>query len=92
MPKPSNVQSIPVSLAGIADKMIDFIRSLLSKALKGNEHLSRGLMTGVVRTAKDGIISGLNNPKICTMLDCDFLINLVLPNRKCAVYLSTLTI
>ena len=29
-------------------------------------------MTGVVRTAKDGIMSGLNNPKICTMLDKNF--------------------
>ncbi len=48
------------------------MRNLLSSALKGNEHLHRGLMTGVVRTAKDGILSGLNNPNIYTMLDSPF--------------------
>ena len=48
------------------------MRSFLSKGLKGNACLQRGLMTGVVRTAKDGIVSGLNNPKICTMLDAPF--------------------
>ena len=54
------------------DKMIEFMRQLLSKALKSNTNLHRGFMTGVVRTAKDGIVSGLNNPKICTMLDANF--------------------
>ncbi len=54
---------------GFYDKMIGFMRNLLSPALKGNEHLHRGLMTGVVRTAKDGILSGLNNPDIYTMVD-----------------------
>ena len=54
------------------EEMTDFMRQLLSKALKGNVHLCRGFMTGVVRTAKDGILSGLNNPKICTMLDKNF--------------------
>ena len=54
------------------DKMIEFMRNLLSKALKGNECLCRGLMTGVVRTAKDGIMSGLNNPDIYTVLDAPF--------------------
>src|SRR3990167_893106 len=57
---------------GFYDLMIDFMRDLLSSALKGNLHLHRGFMTGVVRTAKDGILSGLNNPTICTMLDRDF--------------------
>ncbi|MBM3198229.1 MAG: hypothetical protein FJZ58_03130 [Chlamydiae bacterium] len=57
---------------GYYDQMIAFMRQLLSKALKGNIHLCRGLMTGVVRTAKDGILSGLNSPQICTMLDWNF--------------------
>lgn len=57
---------------GFHDPMIGFMSSLLSSALKGNEHLHRGFMTGVVRTAKDGILSGLNNLQICTMLDSDF--------------------
>ncbi len=54
------------------DDMIEFMRNLLSECLKDNTHLQKGFMTGVVRTAKDGIISGLNNPKICTMLDGGF--------------------
>ena len=54
------------------DEMIGFMRNLLSSALKGNEHLHRSLMTGVVRTAKDGILSGLNNPDIYTMLDAGY--------------------
>ena len=52
--------------------MINFMRQLLSKALKGNPHLDRGFMTGVVRTAKDGIFSGLNNLDIYTMLDAGY--------------------
>ena len=54
------------------DEMIAFMRQLLSKALKGNIHLHRGFMTGVVRTAKDGIMSGLNNPVVYTMLDAGY--------------------
>ena len=57
---------------GYYDEMIEFMRDLFAKALKGNIHLRKGFMTGVVRTAKDGILSGLNNPKICTMLDSEY--------------------
>lgn len=53
-------------------EMIGFMRNLLSPALKGNEHLHKGFMTGVVRTAKDGILSGLNNPDIYTLLDAGY--------------------
>ena len=59
-------------IRGYYSKMIGFLSLVLSKALKGNEHLYKGFMTGVVRTARDGILSGLNNPKICTMLDKNF--------------------
>ncbi|MBM3198711.1 MAG: hypothetical protein FJZ58_05595 [Chlamydiae bacterium] len=54
------------------DEMLNFMRQLLSKTLKGNDYLCKGFMTGIVRTAKDGILSGLNNPQICTMLDWNF--------------------
>ncbi len=57
---------------GFYNKMIEFMRQLLSKALKGNSHLQKCLMTGVVRTAKDGILSGLNNPDIYTMLEAGY--------------------
>ena len=54
------------------EEMTDFMCQLLSKALKGNDYLEKALMTGVVRTAKDGILSGLNNPDIHTMLEGQF--------------------
>lgn len=53
-------------------KMVAFMKKLFSSGLKSNKHLYRGFMTGIVRTAKDGILSGLNNPKICTLLDKDY--------------------
>ena len=59
-------------LRGYYEKMVAFMRNLLSSALKSNKNLCRACMTGVVRTAKDGIVSGLNNPAICTMLDVRF--------------------
>ena len=59
-------------LHGHYQSTTDFIRNLFSRGLKGNIHLQQAFMTGVVRTAKDGIMSGLNNPKICTMLDAYF--------------------
>ena len=65
----------PITHAYIQDfyeEMTDFMRQVLSKALKSNVHLHKGVMTGVVRTSKDGILSGLNNLKICTMLDKNF--------------------
>ena len=54
------------------DLMTEVIRAIFSSSLKGNEHLQRGFMTGVVRTSKDGILSGLNNISIHTMLDFQF--------------------
>lgn len=49
-------------------KMVEFIRSLLTAALKDNGALERGFLTGILRTAKEGIFSGLNNPDIFSLL------------------------
>jgi len=43
------------------DKMIIFMRSLLSGALKDNNFLERAIVTGILRIAKESILSGLNN-------------------------------
>lgn len=59
-------------LKGYYEEATGFMRNLFSEGLKGNIHLKYGFMTGVVRTARDGILSGLNNPQICTMLDVHF--------------------
>ena len=53
-------------------KMINFMRDLFSTGLKSNSHLHRAFLTGVVRTAKDGILSGLNNPNVYTVLETPF--------------------
>jgi len=43
------------------DPMIEFLRNLLSEALKDSSHLKQGVLTGVLRIAKESIFSGLNN-------------------------------
>lgn len=51
------------------DKVIEFFRNFLSAALKGNINLEFGLLTGIIRVAKENIFSGLNNVKVYTVLD-----------------------
>lgn len=46
---------------GYYDSAITFFRNLLSGALKDNVHLFRGVITGILRIAKESIFSGLNN-------------------------------
>ncbi|WFD12434.1 AAA family ATPase [Tepidibacter hydrothermalis] len=50
------------------DKIIEFMRVFLSSALKDNEYLKRGILTGILRIAKESIFSGLNNLHVCTIL------------------------
>ena len=57
------------SVNGFYDEMCAFMRVFLSGALKDNEHCHMGLMTGVLRVAKEGILSGLNNLKVWTVFD-----------------------
>ena len=57
------------SVNGFYDEMCLFLRVFLSGALKDNKHCHMGLMTGVLRVAKEGILSGLNNPAVWTVFD-----------------------
>lgn len=57
---------------GYYQEMVDFIRILLSKVLKDNSYLERGVLTGILRTAKEGIFSGLNNLTVCTLLNDEY--------------------
>ncbi len=57
---------------GYYDKIIQFTRSLLTSVLKDNSYLQRGILTGILRTAKEGIFSGLNNLRTCSILDTTF--------------------
>ncbi|MCD7715848.1 MAG: ATP-binding protein [Lachnospiraceae bacterium] len=51
------------------DKMIDLIRNMLDAALKSNQSLYFAVMTGCLRVSKESIFTGLNNPKIYSLLD-----------------------
>ena len=57
------------STNGFYDEMCNFMRVFLSGALKDNEHCHIGIMTGVLRVAKEGILSGLNNPEVWTVFE-----------------------
>jgi hypothetical protein len=48
--------------------MIDFIRPLLSSALKDNPHLQFAVMTGCLRISKESIFTGLNNLEVVSIL------------------------
>ena len=43
------------------EEMIEFLRSVFSSALKTNDALEKGVMTGCLRISKESIFTGLNN-------------------------------
>ena len=51
------------------DRVILFMRNLLSGGLKDNKHLSYGFMTGVLRVDKESIFDDLSNIAVNTVLD-----------------------
>lgn len=55
-------------LHGYYEPMIYLVRSILTAALKDNSYLYRGFLTGILRTAKEGIFSGLNNISAFSLL------------------------
>lgn len=57
---------------GYYDEMINFTRNLLSGAFKDNSNIFKGIITGVLRVARESIFSGLNNLDVCTILDDHF--------------------
>ncbi len=60
------------STNGFYDEMCNFMRVFLSGAMKDCEHCHMGIMTGVLRVAKEGILSGLNNPKVWTVFEPEY--------------------
>ncbi|MCK8817614.1 ATP-binding protein [Natroniella sulfidigena] len=56
-------------LNGYYEEIIDFMRSLLIRGLKGNPNLEKGIMTGILRVAKESIFSGLNNLVVSSLLE-----------------------
>ena len=63
---------VPIQQAwegGYYEPCIGFMRQFLSPALKTNDSLDFAILTGVLRVAKESIFSGLNNFKLCSILD-----------------------
>ena len=55
-------------VSGYYQQMVDFIRALLTSVLKDNTDIERGFLTGILRTAKEGVFSGLNNLNVFSLL------------------------
>ena len=47
----------------------DLLTGMLSSALKDNEYLYKGVLTGIQRIAKENLFSGLNNLEVCSIQD-----------------------
>ncbi|BBM42589.1 hypothetical protein JCM16777_0838 [Leptotrichia wadei] len=54
---------------GYYNEAINFFQTFYSPALKTNNSLKYGVLTGITRIIKEGIFSGLNNLKVDTILD-----------------------
>ncbi len=57
---------------GYYAEVIGFMRSFLSAGLKDNSYLEKGVLTGIMRVAKESIFSGLNNLSVFTLLRSEF--------------------
>ncbi len=54
------------------EQILDFMRGVLTNALKSNESLQFGVVTGVMQIAKESIFSGLNNLYVNNIFSKDF--------------------
>lgn len=54
---------------GYYEEMVDFIRIIFSSALKTNDALEKGILTGCLRISKESIFTGLNNFTINSIFD-----------------------
>ncbi|CAI2194814.1 17075_t:CDS:1 [Funneliformis geosporum] len=54
------------------ESILDLIRGTLGSALKQNQYLEKGVLTGVFRIAKASLLSGLNNVVEYSLLDKRF--------------------
>ncbi|MFO0756093.1 MAG: AAA family ATPase [Byssovorax sp.] len=58
--------------AGYYDNIVQFFRNFLSGGLKDNPHLWKGVLTGILRIARESIFSGLNNLSVYSILSPAF--------------------
>lgn len=59
-------------LCDFYNEIVDFMRNFFSGGLKDNPHLAFGFLTGILRVAKERILSGMNNLKTNSILDNNY--------------------
>ena len=57
---------------GYASEIVGVCRNLLGAGLKGNPHLFKAVLTGILRVARESIFSGLNNVAAYSLLRTEF--------------------
>ena len=57
---------------GFGEEALQFFRNFLSGAMKDGKHCRLGVITGILRVAKEGVLSGLNNPEVWSVFDNDY--------------------
>jgi hypothetical protein len=55
-------------LEGYYDRIVNFMRNLLSGGLKDNSSLDKAVLTGILRIAKESIFTGINNFETYSLL------------------------
>ena len=57
---------------GFGEEALQFFRNFLSGAMKDGEHCRLGVITGILRVAKEGVLSGLNNLEVWSVFEDDY--------------------
>ena len=57
---------------GFYDEMVNLIRSVFESALKTNDSLEFGILTGCLRISKESIFTGLNNLDVYSIINNEF--------------------
>ena len=56
---------------GYYDDVTNWFRGFLSRGLKDNASLFRGVLTGILRVGKESMFSGLKNLRVYSLLQCE---------------------
>lgn len=57
---------------GYYQQAVEFTRNFFSAAFKDNQYVTLGVLTGILRVAKESIFSGLNNVRVYSVLSRSF--------------------
>lgn len=69
---PINYVNLKFAEQAEIDDVLELFRGILGGALKGNNYLNKGLVTGIFRIAKADLFSGVNNFKEYNILDAKY--------------------